>query len=173
MKLIASVFLVGVVAVASRAHAATDDVTCTASAPTINFGSYDVLGGATLTGASSFTVTCTHNKNYSLSVTYTAKLAVTPTRQLAPPSGTDRVSYQLYTDSMRSQVWGDGTSGTSTITGTVTAPASGSITDTAKNFYGLITPGGQDVSAASPGPAPTIYSQGLTITVTCTPSPPC
>jgi spore coat protein U-like protein len=155
--------------VASSAIAAPEDTTCTASAPTINFGSFDVLGGSTLAGAGSFTVTCTHNKTTTVTVTYTAKLDIAPTRQLAPVSGADRVAYQLYTDSSRTQVWGDGSAGTFTFTGTVTINGATSVTDTAKNFYGLITPGGQDVSAASPAP-PTTYSQTLTITVTCTPS---
>ena len=42
--------------------AAAEDVTCTPSAPTINFGPYDVLSGSVLDAAGSFTVTCTHNK---------------------------------------------------------------------------------------------------------------
>jgi spore coat protein U-like protein len=153
--------------------AAPEDVTCTASAPTINFGAYDILTGSVLDGAGSFSVTCIHNKATKATVTYTAKLATTPTRQLAPPSGVDRVTYQLFVDSARTQAWGDGAASTFTITGSVTMNGAVSVTDAAKNFYGRITPGGQDVSAASPGPAPTIYSQTLTITVTCTPSPPC
>ena len=155
------------------AAAAAEDVTCTPSAPAIDFGAYDILSGSVVDGAGSFSVTCTHNKNTNETVVYTAKVATTPTRQLAPPSGTDRVSYQLYVDSARTQAWGDGTGSTFTITGTVTMNGAVSVTDAAKNFYGRITPGGQDVSAASPGPAPTIYSQTLTVTVTCTPSPPC
>jgi spore coat protein U domain-containing protein, fimbrial subunit CupE1/2/3/6 len=155
------------------ALAAPEDVTCTASAPTINFGSFDILAGTVLDAAGSFTVTCTHNKNSTITVNYSAQLATTPTRQMAPPAGTDRVTYQLYADSARTQQWGDGTGATFTINGTVTMNGSVSVTDTAKNFYGRITPGGQDVSAVSPGPAPTTYSQTLTITVSCTPVPPC
>ena len=170
MKRAARIYVVlALIFIGSSAVAAPEDTTCTASAPTINFGSFDVLGGSTLPAAGSFTVTCTHNKNTTVTVTYAAKLDIAPTRQLAPPSGTDRVSYQLYTDSARTQVWGDGSSGTFTITGTVTINGATSVTDAAKNFYGLITPGGQDVSATSPAP-PTTYSQTLTITVTCTPT---
>ena len=170
MKRTARIWLSAFIVIASNANAASEDTTCTASASTINFGSFDVLGGATLPGTGTLTVICVHNKNTTVTVTYTAKLDIAPARQLAPPSGTDRVSYQLYTDSARTQVWGDGSSGTFTITGTVTINGATSVTDPmVKNFYGLITPGGQDVSAASPTP-PTIYSQTLTITVTCTPT---
>jgi len=154
--------------------AAAEDVTCTPSAPTINFGPYDVLSGSVLDAAGSFAVTCTHsNKNTTITVTYTAKLAIAPARQMAPPAGADRVSYNLYVDAARTQPWGDGTAATFTIGGTVTMNGAVSVTDSPKNFYGRISPGGQDVSAASPGPAPTTYSQALTITVSCTPTPPC
>jgi spore coat protein U-like protein len=153
--------------------AAAEDVTCTPSAPTINFGPYDVLSGSVLDAAGSFTVTCTHNKNTLVTVTYTARLATPPARQMAPPAGSDRVSYNLYIDAARTLPWGDGTASTFTITGIVTMNGAFSVTDAPKNFYGRISPGGQDVSAASPGPAPTTYSQALTITVTCIPSPPC
>jgi spore coat protein U domain-containing protein, fimbrial subunit CupE1/2/3/6 len=162
-------------ACSSVQSASAANVTCTPSNSIINFGPYDVLAGATVPGASTFDVTCTGTGIFATSVTYTAKLAVTPTRLMAPPSGSDRVSYGIYVDSARTQPWGDGTGGTFTITGGphtlwFFAP---SWTDSGKNFYGLISPGGQDVSAASPAPPPTTYSQILTITVTCTPSPPC
>src|SRR3989442_7970221 len=51
--------------------AAAEDVTCTPSAPTINFGPYDVLSGSVLDAAGSFTVTCAHNKTTTITVTYT------------------------------------------------------------------------------------------------------
>jgi spore coat protein U-like protein len=142
-------------------------VTCTASNTTVNFGSYDVLSGAVLDVAGTFTVTCTNGFGLNAPVTYTAKLATTPAKQMAPPSGTDRLTYAVYTDAARTQPWGDGTGGTFTITGSGTIPARGSFTDTPKNYYGRVTPGGQDVSSASPGPPPTTYSQTLTVTVTC------
>jgi len=148
-------------------------VTCTPSAPTINFGPYDVLSGSVLDAAGSFTVTCTNTRNVLITVTYTAKLATAPARQMAPPAGADRVSYNLYVDAARTQPWGDGTGSTFTFGGSVTLKGAVSVADAPKNFYGRISPGGQDVSAASPGPPPTTYLQTLTITVTCTPAPPC
>lgn len=143
-------------------------VTCTASNTTLDFGAYDVLAGTTLDATGSFAVTCVNPNPGNAQVTYTAKLATSPTQQMAPPSGADRLSYLVYVDAARTQPWGDGTGGTFTITGSITVPGRGSLTDVAKNYYGRITPGGQDVSSASPGPPPTTYSQILTVTVTCT-----
>jgi spore coat protein U-like protein len=151
------------------ALAQSGDCTCTPASTTINFGAYDVLGGGPLDGAGSFSVTCRMDRPRSRStrVSYTAKLATTPLRRLAPPAGSDQLSYDVYVDSARTQPWGDGTGGTFTIGGSVNIPSNGSATDSPRNYYGRIAPGGQDVSAASPGPPPTAYRQTLAITVTC------
>ena len=149
-----------------------NNVTCTAANITLDFGSFDVLGGAVLDGAGSFTVTCVNSAGASRTVIYSAALAM-PARQMAPPSGADRLSYGVFVDASRVQPWGDGTVGTFTIVGTLTIPGKSSLTSAPHNYFARITPGGQDVSAASPGPPPTIYTQTLTVTVSCTPSPPC
>jgi spore coat protein U-like protein len=148
-------------------------VTCTAQNITLNFGSFDVLSGAVLDGAGSFTVTCVNSGNPSRTVVYVAALATAPARQMAPPSGPDRLSYNAFVDATRLQPWGDGTGGTFTIAGTLTIPGKSSLTSAPHNYFARITPGSQDVSAASPGPPPTTYTQTLTVTVTCTPGPPC
>lgn len=150
-----------------------NNVTCTAANITLDFGSFDVLGGAVLDGAGSFTVTCVNSAGASRTVVYSAALATAPARQMAPPSGADRLSYGVFVDASRVQPWGDGTVGTFTIVGTLTIPGKSSLTSAPHNYFARITPGGQDVSAASPGPPPTIYTQTLTVTVSCTPSPPC
>lgn len=149
-----------------------NNVTCTAANITLDFGSFDVLGGAVLDGAGSFTVTCVNSAGASRTVIYSAALAM-PARQMAPPSGADRLSYGVFVDASRVQPWGDGTVGTFTIVGTLTIPGKSSLTSAPHNYFARITPGGQDVSAASPGPPPTSYTQTLTVTVSCTPSPPC
>lgn len=153
--------------------ASAQDITCQASSPTIDFGPFDVLAALPLAGAGTFTVTCTNTNAPRANVTYTASLAVSPARQMQPPSGTDRVTYQIYVDSARTKPWGNGTAGTFTFTGTLNPQRNRSSTSAAISYYGLITPGNQDVSAASPGPPPTTYSQTLTITVTCTGSARC
>jgi spore coat protein U domain-containing protein, fimbrial subunit CupE1/2/3/6 len=165
--------LAGICVMSISQHAFAQNITCTASNTTINFGPYPVLSGTVLDGVGSFTVTCVNGTASSATVTYTAKLPGSTLPQLAPPSGTDRLSYALYVDSARTQIWGDGTGGTFTISGAMTIAANSTLTGTAINFYGRISPGGQDVSAVSPGPSPTTYSQTLTVTVTCTGSTAC
>ncbi|MGA8050166.1 MAG: spore coat protein U domain-containing protein, partial [Burkholderiales bacterium] len=105
--------------------AAAQDITCRASSTTVDFGPFDVLGGSPLNGAGTFTVTCTNTNAPRRTVTYTARLAVAPARQMAPPFGTDRISYAIFVDSARTQVWGDGTGGTFTFTGTLNPPRNG------------------------------------------------
>ena len=166
----ASLWLAAALALAPGAASARPDVTCTAANATIDFGSYDVLGGVPLDGTGSVTVTCVRTAGgpASVVVAYTAKLApAAGPRRLAPPVGVDRLTYDLYVDSARTQLWGDGTGRTFPITGVVVVPRNSSVTDAPKTFYGRIAPGGQDVSAASPPPPPTVYSEGLVVTVSC------
>jgi spore coat protein U-like protein len=147
-------------------------LTCSAANVLLNYGAYDVLAGTVLDAAGTITVSCTRDNvgAQNQSVTYAVALTPLTPRQLAPPSGTDRLSHQLYLDAARTaQPWGDGaTGGTFIITGTFTVPKSSTAFDVPRNFYARITPGGQDVSAASPGPPPTTYTQTFTVTVTCT-----
>jgi spore coat protein U-like protein len=160
-------------ALVTAAALGQNNVTCTAANITLDFGSFDVLGGAVLDGAGSFTVTCVNSAGGARTVVYSAALATAPARQMAPPSGPDRLSYNVFVDASRLQPWGDGTVGTFTIAGTLTIPGKSSLTSAPHNYFARITPGGQDVSAASPGPPPTTYTQTLIVTVSCTPSPPC
>jgi len=145
-------------------------LTCSAANVTLNYGPYDVLAGTALDAAGTITVTCTRDQvgPKSESVSYDVALTPLTPRQLAPPSGTDRLSQQFYVDSARTQPWGDGTGGTFLISGTFSVPKGSTTSDVPINFYASITPGGQDVSAASPGPPPTTYTQTFTVTVTCT-----
>ena len=151
---------------ASPAFAA---LTCSAANVLLNYGSYDVLSGTALNAAGTVTVTCTKTGGTAGGkVAYDVALTPLTPRQLAPPSGTDRLSHQFYVDSARTQPWGDGTGGTFLISGSFRVPKKSTKSDAPINFYAAITPGGQDVSAASPGPPPTTYTQTFTVTVTCT-----
>jgi spore coat protein U-like protein len=144
-------------------------ITCTASNTTINFGTFDVLSGSTLAGSGSMRVTCVSVAAPTTTVTYNVSLSTGSSRQMAPPSGTDRVTYEIYLDPGHTQIWGDGTSGTFTISGTLRVRANRTARSGRINYYGLITPGGQDVSAASPT-SPTTYAQTMVVTVTCSPN---
>jgi len=144
-------------------------LTCSAANVTLNYGSYDVLAGTALNAAGTVTVTCTKTGGTGTgNVSYDVALTPLTPRQLAPPSGTDRLSHQFYVDSARTQPWGDGTGGTFVMSSTFRVARRSTTSDAPINFYAAITPGGQDVSAASPGPPPTTYTQTFTVTVTCT-----
>lgn len=144
--------------------------TCTPTTNTIAFGTYNPLNASPpLDGNSSFVIACTDsggNRNKTTTIAYTVTLSGQALRQLAPPAGTDRLNYNLYVDSARSAIWGNGTGGTSVITGSIDVPGKSTASTTPIPYYGRIT-AAQDVSAASPGPAPTSYSQSLTMTVSC------
>jgi spore coat protein U domain-containing protein, fimbrial subunit CupE1/2/3/6 len=150
-------------------------LTCSAANVTLNYGSYDILAGTALNAAGTVTVTCTKTGGTAAgNVSYNVALTPLTPRQLLPPSGTDVLSHQFYVDSARTRPWGDGTGGTFLISGTFSVARRATASDVPKNFYAAVTPGGQDVSAASPGPAPTTYTQTFTVTVTCTsPAGPC
>ena len=150
-------------------EAGAKSMTCTASNTTVAFGNYNVLSGNVRNSTGTFTVTCVATTGTAAAtVTWTAKLPSPATlRQLAPSSGSDRLNYALYVNSARTKEWGDGTGGTFTISGSISVPKAGSATSSTQTYYGRITPGGQDVAAASS------YTQALTVTVTCTGSPDC
>ena len=159
---------VGCLVAASVAQAAP--YICTPTTNTIAFGTYNPLNASPpLDGNSSFVIACTDaggSKNRTTTIVYTVTLSGQALRQLAPPAGSDRLNYNLYVDSARSAAWGDGTGGTSVITGSIVVPGKSTASTTPIPYYGRIT-AAQDVSAASPGPPPTTYSQSLTMTVSC------
>ena len=122
--------------VLSSASPALAALTCSAANVTLNYGSYDVLAGTALNGAGTITVSCTKTGPTGTgNVTYHAALTPLTPRQLAPPSGTDRLSHQLYLDSARTaQPWGDGTGGTFVITRTFRVLRRATTSDVPKEF---------------------------------------
>lgn len=150
---------------------AASTFTCSPTSNSILFGTYNPLSATNTDSTGSYVISCTDvggNTKQSTILNYKAVLSSVALRQMAPPSGTDRINYNLYMDTTRSIVWGDGTGAAGTyFTGSISIPGGSTVTSPPLNYYGRITPG-QDVSANSPGPAPTTYSQSLTITVTCT-----
>lgn len=150
----------GLMLTIASAHGADCSVT---SLPTLNFGNYDPFSASPLDVATAATVQCTTNRGgpgESFSVT-------TSLSQGGAPSFTPRqmrnalnnpLNYNLYRDTLRTTIFGDGLSaGTSTRTvqlnPTKTVPAI--LTD---DIFGRIF-AGQDVSVGS-------YSDTLIYTVT-------
>lgn len=87
---------------------------CTIAAANITFATQSTLSKA-VTGNSTLTVQCTKNDAFRISLS--GGLLGTVTARVMTGLTTSRVSYQLYLDSGYSTIWGDGTSGTSQLTG--------------------------------------------------------
>ena len=98
-------------------------VTCTVTAVGVNFGVYDPAMPSDGTTTGSVTVTCNHVQPGGVEdVTYVLTLSrgsggtFLPRQLLA---GTQPLAYNLYDSTAGARVWGDGSSGTVTISGTL------------------------------------------------------
>ena len=102
---------------AGVAYAGTD---CTVSTSGVAFGSFDPIANTNRDVNGTITVTCTGNIGASVSyrLMLSAGGGTFPTRKMA--SGANNLNYNLYTDSARTSVWGDGSGATSIITDSYT-----------------------------------------------------
>ena len=89
---------------------------CTVAAGPAAFGSYNPVSATPLDTTGQITVTCT--ATVSIAVSYTISVSAggsgsATARRLAGTSS--NLPYNLFTDSSRSTVWGDGSGGTGTV----------------------------------------------------------
>ncbi len=119
----------------------------------VNFGIYDTLSGSALNSTGSLTVTCTTFDIVTTSIGASPNSGGFNPRRMRNPSTGELLDYNLYRDSSRTQIWGNGTQGTYTTTNIIWY-GGGSFTRT---IYGRI-PGGQDVGVGN-------YSDLLVITI--------
>jgi len=136
--------------------AAQAAVSCSVSATNLNFGLYDTIN--TDTATTGIVVNCGglggSTANYSIALSSGPGSFVTRLMN----SGAQTIQYNLFTSAAFTSVWGDGTSGTSVVTGSLTGPPGNqSATHT---VHGRIL-GGQNA-------APGNYSTTSPITVTVT-----
>lgn len=124
---------------------------CTMSAANMNFGNYDANAATPTDTTSSLSVLCTNGQSYVVSLDAGSTAGNTMTARYMT-DGSESLAYSLYTDAGRTVIWGDGTSGTGTVSGT------GSGTQQAITVYGRI-PVSQLVGQGS-------YSDTITATVT-------
>jgi len=105
--------LVGLALLVSCSTKSAMAVTCSLAVSPMSFGSYNPLGSTATDVVANIQVTCT--TTVSLLVNYTIGLSAGTGTLRDRRLRSDRFSlaYQIYTDSARSQIWGDGTSGTS------------------------------------------------------------
>ncbi len=96
---------------------------CTVAGTALNFGSsIDALATATpLDATSTLSVVCTNTTPYTVALNAGSNAGgASNFGARAMKSGSNTLGYQLYLDSGRSSVWGDGTASSSTSSGTGT-----------------------------------------------------
>lgn len=127
---------------------------CTLSASSVAFGNIDVTSGSAATATGGITVKCTNGTSWSAtaSVGGGSGASVATRKMTHGTDATKTLNYVLYTDSGRSTVWGNGTSG-SAITDTGTG------SDQAKTIYASVPTGQHAATLGS-------YSDSVTVTVT-------
>jgi spore coat protein U-like protein len=152
MKLLKLVALTLSVCASVNADAAT---ACSVIASGIAFGNYNPLANTNSDSTGSVSVTCTGSTSVSYTIAASAGAGSYSTRQQV--SGSNTLNYNVFTDNSRTLVWGDGSSGTHTIPGTMLATPTG-VTQS-NTVYGRIFSGQQTGSVGS-------YSDTLTVTVT-------
>lgn len=124
-----------------RVHAAS----CSVTVVSVAFGAYDVFAPTDTNTTGTLKVKCSASAAYTISVsagsgTFTSRVML---------NGSYKLNYNLFTTSQDLTVWGDGTGGTVTVSGTGTA---------SYTLYGMI-PALQNVPVGS-------YTDTVTVTVT-------
>nr|WP_321877630.1 spore coat U domain-containing protein [Paraburkholderia bannensis] len=128
----------------------TIQAACTISANALNFGTNGVLA-SNIDQSTTLTVTCSTGSPYTVSLDAgTTTGSTIPNRLLTNSGATVTVSFNLYQDAARTQIWGQ-TVGTNTVAGTGTGAAQ------TLTVFGRVPP--QNT------PAPNTYQTTVTATV--------
>ena len=131
---------------------------CTVSTSGVAFGAFNPLPGQSADTTGTISVTCTGvaltTASYTISIA--SGLGTFAARKMV--SGTDNLTYNLYRNSAFTQVWGDGSGSTFTVSDSVTIPLSLSIT-TNYVVYSRIASGQNTAKAHT-------YADNLVVTVT-------
>lgn len=123
---------------------------CSVSATNLQFGTIDPLVATDHDSTSTITVTCSGILSTAYTVSLSTGSGTYSQRQMS--SGANILDYNLYTDSARTDIWGDGTGSTSAVSG------SANETGTDHTVYGR--------SPHQPAALPGSYSDSITVTVT-------
>ncbi len=118
----------------------------------ISFGTYDVFSKVPLDATGTIQITCDMTEAHTIiSLGPSQSGGFNPRRMKSASSG-DFLAYNLFTDTARTTIWGDGTGGTSTVQQRVFRNAPAIVT-----IYGRM-PAGQNVGAG-------IYTETITVTI--------
>jgi spore coat protein U-like protein len=154
------VLIVPALLAGARADASAD---CNVTVGGVAFGVYDQSAAMPDDSTGTVTVTCVNTGPANTRVDYAIALSTGTSGSYAQrfmTSGAPRLNYNLYLDAARTVVWGNGSGGTSTITGTLAVgPGQGNGTKSASYpVYGR-APAQQD-------PAVGAYTDSITLTLT-------
>lgn len=94
-------------------------VMCTVSAQSINFGSYDVFSHLNLESTGNINISCDSTASYSISLSSGNGTFSDRTLNFS----TYLLSYNLFIDAARTMIWGDGSGGTSAVSGMASTTA--------------------------------------------------
>lgn len=111
---------------------------CKINASSMDFGSSGVeLEHTAIDAVSTISMRCSLGIAYTIALDAGTGVGATVTeRRMTLNPGTDTLAYSLFRDSARSQVWGDGSAGTQTLSGT----GSGTQTSNDHSVYGRLVP---------------------------------
>jgi spore coat protein U-like protein len=132
--------------------AAAAEAACTISTTAVSFGSYNVFAASPDDAAGQITYSCTAPRPPLVTIQLD-KGGATSFNPRQMRQGSQTLNYNLYLDSTRTTIWGDGTGGTQTYTQSNPLPNR----NINVSVYGRI-PAGQDVGAGS-------YSATVTATI--------
>lgn len=133
---------------------------CNVSTVPVTFGTHNPLVAAPTDSTGSVTVTC--GGVVGLLIPFQIDLGKGGSGTYSPrrmKSGSNTLDYNLYLDTNRSQVWGDGSAGTLSVSGGITLDVLGFSPPVTTTIYGRI-PGSQ--TATKPGS----YTDSVSVLVT-------
>lgn len=130
---------------------------CTVATSGVAFGSFNPLTGQSADTNGTIAVTCNGAPGDTATYTITIGSGLGSFSARKMLAGSDGLTYNLYKDSACSQVWGDGSGGTSTVSDSVTLTASSLTTNYV--VYSRIAGGQRSAKAHT-------YSDSLLVTIT-------
>ncbi len=149
LKVMCCIVVLTVLFFSSSAYAA-----CTVSATPVSFGSYDVFSPGPLDTTGTITIDCDDKPppRVTISIGQSMYSGGFDPRAMQLTTGSELLFYNLYTDSNRTTIWGDGSGNTMTVQGKVKNKK-----PLISTVYGRVLPL-QNVEAGA-------YNETLTITV--------
>lgn len=135
---------------------ATPAAACTIGISGVAFGAYSPINATPRDGVGTVTLQCHPSVQAPVIALDTGRSGTFAQRRMS--NGTNNLSYNLYTTAARVIVWGDGTGGSSTVTGTDSKVTSGTRTFNI-SIYGRIPAAQTNLTSGS-------YNDSLFATVT-------